>query len=291
MENKTKFRNFCFTLFNFTNDDKLKINNLQDKFCNYIIYADEICPTTGREHLQGYLEFIDQIRFSGIKRLIHDEISVRACKGSFTDNFIYCSKTKKYYESGKRKIQGKRNDLIELKTRFFNNERIDTILNDCNSFQQIKIIEKLIQYKKLSKIRIKLDIIYITGECGSGKTEYAYSLLKDDFWRNCPSGLDWFDGYVGQEDVLINEFRDTFCKLHMLLELLDGYELKVPIKGGFTHWYPKRIIFTSIYPPEELYSLNEIDSIQQLLRRIKRTIVMKDFRIVSDVGGNTSPNN
>lgn len=291
MTEKKKFRNICFTIFNYIDDTIEQLKKLYtDNICNYIIFGKEICPTTNRPHLQCYAELTSQMRLGALKRIIPNNAHIIACDGSGIQNKIYCSKDDQYIELGIMKKPGKRNDIKILKERVMNNENIVDIFDSCKNYNDIRIVEKFIQYKSVSKVRKRLEIIYITGPSGSGKTEYAYKLLSDDFWRNSPMGLNWFDGYVGQTDVLLNEFRADFCKLHTLLELLDGYEIKVPIKGGFTHWNPSRIIITSIFKPTELYNYNHIDNINQFLRRLTKVITMNKFKVVSEVGGNTNPN-
>lgn len=57
----------------------------------------------------------------------------------------------------------------------------------------------------------------------------------------------WYDA------VVFDDFRADVCELHYLLQLLDGYPLDVPIKGGFVAWRPKRIYITAPFRPEDTY--------------------------------------
>lgn len=90
----------------------------------------------------------------------------------------------------------------------------------------------------------------------------------------------WFDGYFGQRIVLMEELRPGMIPYATLLQLLDGYEVIVPKKGGFVRWNPERIWITSCFKPEEVYPvLNQLDEIAQLKRRITHVthfVVLKE---------------
>jgi hypothetical protein len=82
-----------------------------------------------------------------------------------------------------------------------------------------------------------------------------------------PATLQWWDGYDGHEDVIVDDFRASFCKLEYLLRLTDRYPFRVAYKGGFRQFLAKRIFFTSAFSPEQLFSGGN-DNVDQLLRRI-----------------------
>lgn len=81
-------------------------------------------------------------------------------------------------------------------------------------------------------------------------------------------GLQWFDGYDGHKAVLLDDFRPSWCKLHVLLRLLDRYDMRVPVKGGFRQWKPECIWVTAPKPPEEYFAEWEGEDLAQLTRRI-----------------------
>jgi len=94
-----------------------------------------------------------------------------------------------------------------------------------------------------------------------------------DAWVRTPDHGAWFDGYVGQDDVIFEEFRGDI-KFGQLLMLLDRYKMQVPVKGGFVNWCPKRIFITSPKPPQEWYM--NIEDKRQLYRRIT---LQKEFNV------------
>ncbi len=113
--------------------------------------------------------------------------------------------------------------------------------------------------------------IWYHGKTGCGKSETAFKDFNPDthYVKSVNSKeADWWDGYTGQETVIIDEFRGQITYSE-LLSLMDGWPKKVsrrcrePIP-----FLAKKIIITSSLPPEEVYvNLAEKDSLDQLLRR------------------------
>lgn len=64
----------------------------------------------------------------------------------------------------------------------------------------------------------------------------------------------WFDGYEGQDDVLMDDYQCSMLDREFFLRLLDRYPMQVPVKGGFVEWRPKRIIITSNHNPIDWYA-------------------------------------
>lgn len=291
MSTKKKFRNFCFTLHDYNDDDIKNINNLyydnKLNICNYIIYGKETCPDTGRLHLQGYIQCNKQYRYSEIKsRFLNNRVHIEDAKGDWLQNYTYCTKDNEFTEIGKVKNPGKRNDISTLKELVKKNYSMNELLDYTKSYQHIRILEKLFQYKQLSGNYLMKNVYYVYGKSGSGKTSYVYSQInKDNFWRN-NNNLLWFDGYDNQQDIIIDEFRENFCEFSFLLQLLDNYEIKVPIKGGFVIWKPRNIYITSTKAPWELYASQDEDMFQ-LYRRITKLITLSHFECASEVEGNT----
>lgn len=276
-----KYRRIVFTINNYKQKDEDIIwnNYVDENYISYFIYGREKAPTTGTKHLQGYIEFSKQVSFNAIKS-IHGKMYFAPAKGNYSQNYNYCTKDGDYLERGFAKKQGARTDIIKIKEMVNKNIPMIEILNECENFQQMKIAEKLYQYKKIDiKTRNVPEVIYVYGKSGSGKTQYAHDICdKDSTWEYAEN-LEWFDGYDQDNDVLLNDFRDNDCKYNLLLKLLDGYQRRVKIKGAFTIWNPKRIIFTSIIHPTNLYKgvQEREDNIYQLLRRITKFIEMDNF--------------
>lgn len=141
-----------------------------------------------------------------------------------------------------------------------------------------KGFEKLITEYDLTE-RIAPTVIWIYGPTGTGKTRYVFDREDlNDLWL-ASVNLQWFDGYTGQQAVLIDDFRGNFCSFHSLLRYLDRYPMRVPVKGGFTVWKPTRIYITSSKHPSSIYNVDE--DVNQLLRRIDQIRYTGDAHVVN----------
>nr|WAE42754.1 MAG: replication associated protein [Cressdnaviricota sp.] len=95
------YRNFCFTSY----ATELPVR-LPEGF-SYIVYQKEVCPTTGREHWQGYAEAKEQLRLGTIKRRLGDQgIHVEQRRGSAREAREYCLKSNTRIENGFRFEEG-----------------------------------------------------------------------------------------------------------------------------------------------------------------------------------------
>lgn len=93
--NKKRYKYWCFTLFS-ENEPEFK-----PKECEYMVYGSETCENTGRKHFQGFMACKSRKRFESVQKMVpggHLEKS----KGSFKQNFDYCTKGGVYREFGKR---------------------------------------------------------------------------------------------------------------------------------------------------------------------------------------------
>lgn len=114
-KDKVQARRFCFTWFNFPlYPTRLWAEVIGMLGGDYWVAGHEIAPTTGRRHIQGYIEFPSGRRLETLIRKTQSHgIHWEVCRGSQADNIRYCKKEGKWEESGEPKEQGKRNDLTE----------------------------------------------------------------------------------------------------------------------------------------------------------------------------------
>ncbi len=54
----------------------------------YLMYAEEICPTTGKKHYQGYVYYKSQRSLKSSKKML-GECHHEAVKGTFEENLKY----------------------------------------------------------------------------------------------------------------------------------------------------------------------------------------------------------
>lgn len=91
------------------------------------------------------------------------------------------------------------------------------------------------------------------GLTGTGKSRCVYDMFGKDLWTFVDDKGQWFDGYSGQTSALLDDFDGKSIPLTFFLKILDRYPLRVPVKGNFVNWRPKRIFITSNVPPSAWY--------------------------------------
>ncbi len=110
------YKNYVFTLNNWTVDNDENLRNYYEQTCSFIIFGKEIAPTTGTPHLQGYIQLEKRTRLKTIlkwwKNTIHGAPHIERAKGSAKQNEVYCGKTDKIpFVGGTASAQGKRTDV------------------------------------------------------------------------------------------------------------------------------------------------------------------------------------
>jgi hypothetical protein len=101
------------------------------------------------------------------------------------------------------------------------------------------------------------------GPPGTGKTRKALEENKEYYLLDNSGGPVWFDGYEGEETLVIDDFYG-WIKYNFILRLLDGHPCRLPIKGGFTYAGWTTVIITSNVHPDSWYKCDT----QAMHRRI-----------------------
>jgi len=113
-----QFRRFCFTI---QSTDGAAFEH-EPSFFNpieYLVYQTESAPTTGRLHIQGYLECNRKVTVAGLKVCVPwlgYGAHIEAAKGTWQSNKNYCQKDDSRAEGpngeyGSPIIKGARTDL------------------------------------------------------------------------------------------------------------------------------------------------------------------------------------
>ncbi len=270
-------RNWCFT--DYTLKDLAPLYEENQDIIRYIAWGKEICPTTGKEHHQGWIQFLNPKDLGPVKRLIGGNPHCEPCFGTEFENEKYCSKDGKYTQLGKFVSQGQRSDLEAIKKRIDNGGTMFDIWNNYPGdfvryhpgFQ--KAIQLVQEYNCPSWRNVEVEVYM--GTTGTGKTrkamESAGFLIGGDELR-------WWDGYRGERTICIDEYANN-VSCTTLLRLLDGYKKRLEIKGGFT-WarWTKVIITTNL----EYLHVNALDEHREALHRRITKYVDFDSHEVSE---------
>lgn len=261
-------RSWTFTLNNYTMKDE---QLFKDLVCNYIIFGREV-GEKGTRHLQGTIMFTKPCRFSGVKK-IHPSCHWEKCR-SFNDSINYCMKEKDYFIKDSRK-QGCRSDIEDIITEINAGSLITAITAYPTTY--VKYHNGLEKYTALIKCKprnFKPTVEWLWGKTGAGKTRYVVDKEPDLYI--CNFDLKWWDGYMGQEAILIDDFREGQIPFTDLLKLLDRYPCKVQVKGGFRDVCSLRMYITCPLAPKYEFLETHNEDLQQLIRRIDRVTLVTE---------------
>lgn len=262
----SRHRSWVFTLNNYVDEEVGVLRCLVDKTCKWCIFGYEV-GKEGTAHLQGALTLKNPKGLSGMKRILsraHWEVM----RGKAEDSVKYCTKDGKFEEYGERSQPGKRNDLDIVREAAKSSVPIRDLCDQVG-FQGIRMAEKMRQYGHGTKRNWIMDVTWHCGPTGVGKTRAAFELMPDAYMI---TDGQWWDGYDMHKDVIIDDYRRDFCKFHVLLNILDRYPCRVPIKGGFVQLVAERVYITSPYCPVCTWTGRTEEEVQQLNRRITRTL-------------------
>lgn len=229
-----------FTIFEV---DKFKKNldqiNQNDRI-QYMVYQIECCPETKRSHVQGYVEFRSMTTLRQCKKVLMDDAAhLEKRRGTQSDAINYCTKEESRIEGpftvGEKAVQGRRNDLRkaldDIKNKVPINEVIDENPPLLRYYTQLEKYQRNAIEPRDRNEEVIVEVL--VGEAGSGKTRYIHEKEEDLYIVPDSNGDSvWFDGYLGEEAVLFDDFYGGI-KYCMMLKLLDRYPIRVPVKGGY----------------------------------------------------------
>ncbi|UME38930.1 replication-associated protein [Italian wall lizard associated cyclovirus 1] len=276
MSNST-VRRFVFTWNNYTEEDIDRTKRFIESFCKYGIFGKELAPTTNTPHLQGFCNLTKPMRFSTIKKHLHNSIHIEKANGSDAQNKEYCSKAGDIFEKGTPDRQGRRSDLESVVAAIQNGERDEKKLAEINAGVFIRYFRGIREYiRTINPIiprNFKTEVFYYYGPPGSGKSRRALQEAQEHDANSIyykPRGL-WWDGYKQQKCVIIDDFYG-WIKYDELLKICDRYPYKVQIKGGFEEFVTEKIWITSNVDIDDLYHF-----IGYKTEAIERRITNKEY--------------
>ena len=207
---------------------------------NYVIFGREICPDSGRLHLQGYATFPRTLRIKSAQKHLGIGKSWMAIKEGTRDQArVYCMKDGNYEEHGVFEPLTQ-TDVFKLP--------LDVIKEDYPLFycRYHRGLEKLKADKGPKWRPVKVHVLW--GPTGCGKTRQVMEM--DNVFKIDPP-YTWWDGYTGEKILLIDDYRVGAIPRGMLLNLLDGYRLRLETKGGHTWALWTDVYVTTNFDPDD----------------------------------------
>lgn len=167
--------------------------------------------------------------------------------------------------------KSKADDLIVsmVKDGASNAEIVDAVASAFKDIDKIERTRSMYRDKEFADKWRDLEITYIYGDTGSGKTR---SVMDKYGYANCYRVTDYkhpFDQYDGQDVIIFEEFRSGL-KHGDMLNYLDGYPLLLPCRYfNRQACYTKVFMITNI-PLKEQYPNVDEASRKAFFRRITK---------------------
>lgn len=281
---KRRSRAFCFTWNNYPDQYRLTLDGIQ---CRYVVCGEELAPTTGTPHLQGYIYF-DNARTRGAVRRLLPGCHLIPALGNSEDNRNYCCKTRpvdltpnvRIYERGSIPLTPADKGAMER-------ARYDSAwaLAKNGSIEEIDGDIRVRFYSALKRIQRdfmppvqRLDStcgIWIYGDSGAGKTRSVLDKFPDLYPK--PRNV-WWDGYQNERVVLVDDLdRFDVALGGKLKHWADCYPFIGECKGSSVKIRPRWLFVTSQYRIEDIWS--DVETIDALRRRFVCIDKLKDIEL------------
>ena len=247
-----KSRWWCFTNFDLDFDWNHLFEN--ETCIVYLAYGEEVCPSTGREHQQGWIYFKNS---KASTRDILGTMHAEVMRGNIKQNDAYCSKEGSLIEYGVKPKQGARRDIAAVFEAIREGES-ELSLAETNPSQWVQYGRRFEDYRRLLVPRRmwKTEVHVYWGETKSGKTHRAWEVTGG---RDNPQTVSigytsggFFTNYHGEPNVILDDFDGNMPR-ELFLQITDRYPMHVNVKNSSVQWAPKRLIITSNFPPERWY--------------------------------------
>ena len=202
--------------------------------CKYICGQLERGEDTGRLHLQFMVQFDRSKRLNGVRAAISEQAHWEPVHGSTVQCKAYVTKEATRvagpWEYGALAAAGKRRGLDEA----VDSVKAGVPLHEVAAEYSLawvshgKGLTSLRQMLKLDADRRSFgpagpEVWVLWGPSGTGKSRWVAATWPDAFWKSPES--KWWDGYSGQETVVLDDFKDYAMPLVELQRLLDWYPL------------------------------------------------------------------
>lgn len=206
----------------------------------YVCWGIEQCPTTAREHYQGYVIFKRTHRIPNAKRILGggDTIHLEPRRGTRQQARDYTRKDGDIYEWGE--FESLTFDQLFSQDLEFLKKNYPAFF--CRYHKGLALL-KTGNQKKWRDV----EVIVIWGDTGTFKTRQVMEM--EDVYKLDPP-YTWWDGYLGEDILLLDDYKKGAINRGQLLNICDGYKLRLETKGGHTFANWTKVYITSNFSPD-----------------------------------------
>lgn len=226
---------------------------------------------TGYLHWQVVVYYPKKVSLHYIKLIFGDACHAERSNSAAVEDYVWkddTAVTGTRFELGKKSL--KRNsekdwDLIVQHARQGNFSEIpgDVLVRCYGNIKKIRVDSLLPE-------SIEREVFVYWGKTGAGKSKRAWEEASLEAYPKDPNTKFW-DGYAGQVNVVIDEFRGSISISH-LLRWLDRYPVIVEIKGSSCVFKAQKIWITSNLSPDDWYPDLDSETKAALRRRFTQII-------------------
>lgn len=299
MARTTAYRKYQLTINNPTehgfDHDTIKGIITELSGCVYWCLCDEIGGDSGTYHTHVYMAFQNPKEFSAIQRRFYGA-HIEPARGTHQENRDYIRKEGKWSDDVKHETnlaetfeesgalpeettrQRKQSEAIldMVRAGATNAEILTEYPSAMNYLPRIDQARQTLLAEKYRKEFRQLHVTYIHGPAGVGKTRMV---MDGHGYENVYRVTDYehpFDGYEGQDVLVLDEFRSSI-QFSTLLNVLDGYPFQLPCRYTNRQACYTKVYIISNIPLEQQYpniQVSEPSSFKALRRRIHEEIEM-----------------
>ena len=264
MDRPARSRSWCFTLNNWTPQDTTVLAMLPS---TYVCYGKEVAPTTGTPHLQGYIQMREAKTLQAMKATMGSRYHLEMRQGTVKQAIDYCKKDGDFTEHGRITLREAKEDCWGDCIKLAESGELATIKEE---YPRIFLthFKTIMSIRSFNNVPLDGDLEHEWwhGPTGTGKSRKAWADYPEHYSKAVNK---WWDGYYGQDVVVIEEWEPknemTASKLKIWA---DRYPFPAEIKGGtLSRVRPRKIIVTSNYTIDQCFP-NSQDS-EPLKRRFK----------------------
>jgi len=238
----------------------------------YWCMCDEV-GENGTPHTHVYLASKNAIEFSAIKQRFY-EAHIEPANGTSSQNRDYIRKEgthsdKKetnlidtFEEDGDLPADSKKQNVSEqiynmIKDGKSNAEILEAFPQAYTRIPHIEKTRQTLLNEKAKDERRELEVYYIYGNTGTGKTRYVMDKYGYSNVCKIASYDHPFDHYNGQDVILFDEFRSSL-RISDMLNYLDCYPLLLPCR-----YADKQALYTKVYIISNIPFNKQYEHVQQ----------------------------